>query len=58
MTPLGWIVLSGLLMSAIALVGSVTLVLSSETLGEIPLPLVAFCSGLALMWLTNAALGH
>ena len=34
MTSLGWIVISGLLMSAIALVGSVTLVLSSETLGE------------------------
>jgi zinc and cadmium transporter len=45
MTPLGWIVLSGLLMSAIALVGSVTLVLSSETLRKITLPLVAFAAG-------------
>jgi zinc and cadmium transporter len=45
MTPLGWIVLSGLLMSAIALVGSVTLVLSSETLKKITLPLVAFAAG-------------
>ena len=45
MTTLGWILLSGLLMSAIALVGSVTLVLSSETLQKITLPLVAFAAG-------------
>jgi zinc and cadmium transporter len=45
MTTLGWIVVSGLLMSAIALVGSVTLVLSSETLQKITLPLVAFAAG-------------
>jgi zinc and cadmium transporter len=40
-----WIVGSGLLMSAIALVGSVTLVLSERTLQRILLPLVAFAAG-------------
>jgi zinc and cadmium transporter len=40
-----WIVASGLLMSAIALVGSVTLVLSERTLKRILLPLVAFAAG-------------
>ena len=45
MTPFAWIVLSSLLMSAIALVGSVTLVLSQETLRKITLPLVAFAAG-------------
>jgi len=40
-----WIVGSGLLMSAIALVGSVTLVLSEQTLQRILLPLVAFAAG-------------
>ncbi len=40
-----WIVGSGLLMSAIALVGSVTLVLSERTLKCILLPLVAFAAG-------------
>lgn len=40
-----WIVGSGLLMSAIALVGSVTLVLSERTLKRILLPLVAFAAG-------------
>ncbi|MGA9031984.1 MAG: ZIP family metal transporter [Sulfuricaulis sp.] len=40
-----WIVGSGLLMSAIALVGSVTLVLSERTLRRILLPLVAFAAG-------------
>jgi zinc and cadmium transporter len=40
-----WIVGSGLLMSAIALVGSVTLVLSDHTLQRILLPLVAFAAG-------------
>ena len=45
MTTLGWIVSSSLLMSAIALVGSVTLVLKPATLQRILLPLVAFAAG-------------
>jgi zinc and cadmium transporter len=40
-----WIVGSGLLMSAIALVGSVTLALSERTLQSVLLPLVAFAAG-------------
>ncbi len=40
-----WIVGSGLMMSAIALVGSITLVLSEQTLQRILLPLVAFSAG-------------
>jgi len=40
-----WIIGSGVLMSAIALVGSVTLVLSERTLQRILLPLVAFAAG-------------
>jgi len=40
-----WIVGSGLLMSAIALVGGVTLVLSERALQRILLPLVAFAAG-------------
>ena len=42
---LPWIVASGLAMSAIALVGSVTLLLSERTLQRILLPLVAFAAG-------------
>ncbi len=45
MNVLGWIVSSSLLMSAIALIGSVTLVLREETLQRILLPLVAFAAG-------------
>ena len=45
MSTLTWIVTSGLAMSAIALVGSVTLVLSESTLQRIILPLVAFAAG-------------
>jgi zinc and cadmium transporter len=45
MDPLVWIVSSSLLMSAIALVGSVTLFLNQETLEKILLPLVAFAAG-------------
>jgi zinc transporter ZupT len=45
MTLLGWIVLSGLLMSAIALVGSITLLLEERALERILLPLVAFAAG-------------
>ena len=45
MSTLTWIVGSGLLMSAIALVGSITLVLKEATLQKIILPLVAFAAG-------------
>jgi zinc and cadmium transporter len=45
MNTFAWIVASGLAMSAIALVGSVTLVLSESTLQRIILPLVAFSAG-------------
>lgn len=45
MSALAWIVSSSLLMSAIALVGSVTLILKEETLEKILLPLVAFAAG-------------
>ena len=45
MTTLLWIVLGGLLMSAIALVGSVTLLLSEARLKQIMLPLVAVAAG-------------
>ena len=45
MSAFAWIVTSGLAMSAIALVGSVTLVLSESTLQRIILPLVAFAAG-------------
>jgi zinc and cadmium transporter len=40
-----WILLSGLLMSAIALVGAVTLVLKDSTLQKLLLPLVALSAG-------------
>jgi zinc and cadmium transporter len=40
-----WIVASSLLMSAIALVGAITLVLSEQTLQRLLLPLVAFAAG-------------
>jgi zinc and cadmium transporter len=40
-----WIVGSGLLMSAIALVGSVTLLLREKTLDFLVTPLVAFAAG-------------
>jgi zinc and cadmium transporter len=45
MSTFAWIVTSGFAMSAIALVGSVTLVLSESTLQRIILPLVAFAAG-------------
>jgi zinc and cadmium transporter len=45
LTTFAWIVGSGLLMSAIALVGSVTLVLSERALRRVLLPLVAFAAG-------------
>jgi len=45
MSSLGAIVLGGLLMSAIALVGSVTLLFSEQTLDRILRPMVAFAAG-------------
>jgi zinc and cadmium transporter len=48
MSTLGWIVVSGLAMSAIALTGSLTLVLSDAVLRKILLPLVAFAAGALL----------
>ena len=45
MSTLGWIVSSSLLMSLIALVGSITLILSEQALQRILLPLVAFAAG-------------
>jgi zinc and cadmium transporter len=45
MSTLAWIVSSGMLMSAIALIGSVTLFLKEATLQRIILPLVAFAAG-------------
>jgi zinc and cadmium transporter len=45
MTVLAWIVASGLAMSAIALVGSITLLLSEETLRRAVSPLVALAAG-------------
>lgn len=48
MTTLIWIIAGGILMSAIALVGSVTLIMKQETLDKIVLPLVAFAAGCLL----------
>jgi len=45
MTTLTWIILSGILMSSFALVGSVTLILKESVLQKILLPLVAFAAG-------------
>lgn len=45
MTALTWIIVSGVAMSLIALVGSVTLILGDKTLKKILLPLVAFAAG-------------
>jgi zinc and cadmium transporter len=45
MTTFLWILLGGIAMSAIALVGSVTLILRESTLKKILLPLVAFAAG-------------
>ncbi len=44
MSTFAWIIVSGFLMSCIALVGSVTLVVKTETLDKILLPLVAFAN--------------
>jgi zinc and cadmium transporter len=45
MNTLTWIVLGGVLMSVIALVGSLTLLLKQSTLERMILPLVAFAAG-------------
>lgn len=45
MHTFGWILLGGVLMSAIALVGSVTLFFKDSTLKRIIMPLVAFAAG-------------
>ena len=45
MSTLAWILTSGLAMSAIALIGSVTLLLKPEQLQRLLLPLVAFAAG-------------
>jgi zinc and cadmium transporter len=45
MSTFAWIFLSGLLMSAIALVGSLTLLLRPATLERLVMPLVAFAAG-------------
>ncbi len=45
MSTLAWIVIAGLAMSALALVGAVTLVLSERTLDRVLLPLVGLAAG-------------
>ena len=45
MNALAWIVTGGVLMSAIAMVGSVTLIMKPATLDRLLLPLVAFAAG-------------
>lgn len=45
MSTLAWIISGGVLMSVIAMVGSITLVLKTETLNRLMLPLVAFAAG-------------
>lgn len=62
MTPFVWILASGLLMSAIALIGSVTLLLTEARLRALLLPLVALAAGTllggALFHLIPAAIGQ
>jgi zinc and cadmium transporter len=48
MSELGWVIVSGLAMSAIALVGSLTLVLPEATMKRVLLPLVALAAGALL----------
>jgi zinc and cadmium transporter len=45
MSPLNWIIISGLSMSLISLVSGVTLLLKASTLEKLLLPLVAFAGG-------------
>ena len=62
MSTLAWIVLGGVLMTLIAMVGSVTLLLRPETLERLLLPIVAFAAGSllggAFFHLLPAALEH
>jgi len=44
-TTLAWIVLLGLAMSGIAMVGSITLILTEEALDRLLIPLVALAAG-------------
>jgi len=48
MSTLAWILIGGILMSAVAMVGALTLVLSPATLDRILLPLVAIAAGTLL----------
>jgi zinc and cadmium transporter len=61
-TTLTWIIASGLLMTAIAAVGGLTILLTEERLGRILLPLVAFSAGSliagAMLHLIPAALAR
>jgi zinc and cadmium transporter len=45
LSTLSWIIVSGLAMSSLALVGSITLVLPERTLERLVMPLVAFAAG-------------
>lgn len=56
MTTFWWITVGGLVMSALAMVGSVTLLLSPETLNRLVLPLAAFVAGILLLYLVRIAL--
>jgi zinc and cadmium transporter len=60
-TPFLWILFGGIAMSALALVGSVTLILRESTLQKILLPLVSFAAGSlvggALFHMIPASLG-
>ncbi len=62
MTPICWILAGGIAMSAISLVGSVTLVLTERTQKRLLLPLVAFAAGSlvggALFHMIPATLGR
>ena len=45
MEPIGWILVGGVAMTALALTGSVTLLLAESTLERLLIPLVAFAAG-------------
>ncbi len=58
MDALAWNVASGLAMTALALVGGVTLLLGEETLRRATLPLAAFAAGALILLLVGVALEH
>lgn len=62
MTTLIWIVVGGIAMSALALVGGVTLLLPERTLGRLIMPLVALAAGSllggAMFHMVPSAVGH